>query len=241
MLSNLLPSNEAQIRRAVEMVTAHNKRKIGIFGLSFKSGTDDLRESPLVELAERLTGKGYELQIFDANVAHSRLIGANKAFLDERMPHISPVLTDDADAVLAASDVDGRGLRLGRVQRGAQGHVYAADQAIIDPRAASAGARRSPPPTTEYAGDRGACQEHKRAAAGRVLVLAPDVPATSRSARVRPACSGSCAASCPGIMSFSFSRAARPGSGTKHSWATQQDRVCSRGSISCQTRRLPVG
>ena len=105
MLSNLLSSNEAQIRRAVEMITSHNKRKIGIFGLSFKSGTDDLRESPLVELAERLTGKGYELQIFDANVAHSRLIGANKAFLDERLPHISQVLTDDADAVLAHADI----------------------------------------------------------------------------------------------------------------------------------------
>ena len=79
MLSNLLASNEAQIRRAVEMITSYGKRKIGIFGLSFKSGTDDLRESPLVELAERLTGKGYELQIFDSNVAHSRLIGANRA------------------------------------------------------------------------------------------------------------------------------------------------------------------
>jgi GDP-mannose 6-dehydrogenase len=105
MLSNLLPSNEAHIRRSVEMITAHNKRKIGIFGLSFKPGTDDLRESPLVELAERLTGKGFELQIFDANVAHSRLIGANRAFLEERMPHISTVLTDDADAVLAHAEI----------------------------------------------------------------------------------------------------------------------------------------
>jgi len=105
MLSNLLASNEAQIRRAVEMITSHGRRKIGIFGLSFKSGTDDLRESPLVELAERLTGKGFELQIFDSNVAHSRLIGANKAFLDERLPHISSVLTDDADAVLAHAEI----------------------------------------------------------------------------------------------------------------------------------------
>jgi GDP-mannose 6-dehydrogenase len=105
MLSNLLASNEAQIRRAVEMITSYGKRKIGIFGLSFKSGTDDLRESPLVELAERLTGKGYELQIFDSNVAHSRLIGANRAFLEERLPHISHVLTDDADAVLAHAEI----------------------------------------------------------------------------------------------------------------------------------------
>jgi GDP-mannose 6-dehydrogenase len=105
MLSNLLASNEAQIRRAVEMITSHGRRRIGIFGLSFKSGTDDLRESPLVELAERLTGKGYDLQIFDANVAHSRLIGANRAFLEERLPHISTVLTDDADAVLAHAEI----------------------------------------------------------------------------------------------------------------------------------------
>jgi GDP-mannose 6-dehydrogenase len=105
LLSHVLPSNEEHLRRALDLVTASGKRRIGLFGLSFKPGTDDLRESPLVELAERLTGKGYELQIFDANVAHSRLIGANKAFLDERLPHISQVLTDDADAVLAHADV----------------------------------------------------------------------------------------------------------------------------------------
>jgi GDP-mannose 6-dehydrogenase len=105
MLSNLLASNEAHIRRSVEMITSYNKRRIGIFGLSFKPGTDDLRESPMVELAERLTGKGFELQIFDSNVAHSRLIGANRAFLDERLPHISEVLTDDVDAVLAHAEI----------------------------------------------------------------------------------------------------------------------------------------
>lgn len=105
MLSNVLASNEAQLRRAVEMITSHGRRKIGIFGLSFKAGTDDLRESPLVELAERLTGKGYEIRIFDSNVAHSRLIGANRDFLDERLPHISTVLTDDADAVLAHAEI----------------------------------------------------------------------------------------------------------------------------------------
>ena len=105
MLSNVLNSNEAQLRRAVDIITGKGKRKIGIFGLSFKPGTDDLRESPLVELAERLTGKGFQLRIFDSNVAQARLMGANRDFLDERLPHISTVLTDDADAVLDHAEV----------------------------------------------------------------------------------------------------------------------------------------
>ena len=89
VLSNVLASNESHLRRAIDMITSQHKRRIGIFGLSFKAGTDDLRESPLVELAERLVGKGYEIQIYDPTVALSRLVGANRAFLDEWLPHIS--------------------------------------------------------------------------------------------------------------------------------------------------------
>jgi GDP-mannose 6-dehydrogenase len=105
VLSNVLASNETHLRRAVDLVTAQGRRQVGIFGLSFKAGTDDLRESPLVELAERLTGKGYDVLIYDPGVALSRLVGANRAFLDERLPHISELLTDDADAVLEHAEV----------------------------------------------------------------------------------------------------------------------------------------
>lgn len=105
MLSNLLVSNETHLRRTVELITSFHRRRIGIFGLSFKAGTDDLRESPLVELAERLSGKGYDVLIFDPNVALSRLVGANRDYLDERLPHISELLTDDAATVLAHADV----------------------------------------------------------------------------------------------------------------------------------------
>ena len=75
VLANVLVSNEMQIRRVVDNILALGRRKVGIFGLAFKSGTDDLRESPMVELAERLIGKGYDVRIYDANVALSNLSG----------------------------------------------------------------------------------------------------------------------------------------------------------------------
>jgi GDP-mannose 6-dehydrogenase len=105
LLANLLVSNEVHLRRAVDLVIADGRRKVGIFGLSFKAGTDDLRESPMVELAERLIGKGFDVKIHDPNVVLSRLIGANRAYVDERLPHIGEVLTDDVDAVLDHGDV----------------------------------------------------------------------------------------------------------------------------------------
>jgi GDP-mannose 6-dehydrogenase len=105
VLANLLGSNEIHLRRVVDMVIALGRRKIGIFGLSFKSGTDDLRESPLVELAERLIGKGYDVRIYDAHVVLSKLMGANRAFIEESLPHLDNLLTDDIQSVLAHGEV----------------------------------------------------------------------------------------------------------------------------------------
>lgn len=105
VLANVLTSNEVQIRRAVDMVMSTGRRKIGIFGLSFKSGTDDLRESPMVELAERLIGKGHDVRIYDSNVALSRLMGANQAFIEEHLPHIGELLTGDVDEVIRHGEV----------------------------------------------------------------------------------------------------------------------------------------
>jgi GDP-mannose 6-dehydrogenase len=105
LLASVLPSNEAHIRRALDLVTGSGRRKVGIFGLSFKAGTDDLRESALVELAERLLGKGYQVKIYDSTVALSRLTGANRDYLAERLPHIERLLTDDIDQVFDHAEV----------------------------------------------------------------------------------------------------------------------------------------
>lgn len=99
MIDSLLPSNERQVQRAFEMVLAAGNRRVGLIGLSFKGGTDDLRESPAVELTERLFGKGYDIRIFDHNVCYARLMGANLAFIQGRIPHLASLLTDDLDEV----------------------------------------------------------------------------------------------------------------------------------------------
>ncbi|MDZ4858472.1 MAG: UDP-glucose/GDP-mannose dehydrogenase family protein [Candidatus Hydrogenedentes bacterium] len=98
-------SNEQHLLRTVDMITRLEKRRIGMLGLSFKRGTDDLRESPLVELAERLLGKGYSVKIYDENVLLSRIRGGNKIYLDQKLPHLSEVLSDQMEAVISESDV----------------------------------------------------------------------------------------------------------------------------------------
>jgi GDP-mannose 6-dehydrogenase len=105
LLGSILPSNQSHLQRALEMILAGDRRKVGMFGLSFKAGTDDLRESPLVELAERLVGKGFDLKIFDANVALSRLVGANQAYISQKLPHLGDLLVDDIDAVLQHGEI----------------------------------------------------------------------------------------------------------------------------------------
>lgn len=105
LLSHVLPSNEEHLRRAFDLVTASGRRRIGLFGLSFKPGTDDLRESPLVDLAERLLGKGYDLRIYDANVALSRLMGANREYVEGRLPHLGELLSNSVDEVLEHAEV----------------------------------------------------------------------------------------------------------------------------------------
>ncbi|MEU6641072.1 nucleotide sugar dehydrogenase [Saccharomonospora sp. NPDC046836] len=105
ILAHILPSNEEHLRRAFELVARTGKRRVGLFGLSFKPGTDDLRESPLVELAERLLGKGYDLRIYDANVSVSRLLGANREYIEGRLPHLGQLLAASVDEVLAHADV----------------------------------------------------------------------------------------------------------------------------------------
>jgi GDP-mannose 6-dehydrogenase len=94
ILEAILPSNELQSQRAVDMVLQTEARRVGLIGLSFKPDTDDLRESPAIELAERLIGKGLKLNIYDREVSLSRLHGSNRAFLDEAIPHISSLMQE---------------------------------------------------------------------------------------------------------------------------------------------------
>jgi GDP-mannose 6-dehydrogenase len=104
MLENVLASNRHQIDRAVQLVMATQPRTVGLVGLAFKPGTDDMRESPLVELAERLLGKGMRLAIHDPHVQTNRLVGRNKAFVDQVFPHLADLLREDFEMV-AGSDV----------------------------------------------------------------------------------------------------------------------------------------
>jgi GDP-mannose 6-dehydrogenase len=105
LLSSILPSNEKQIRRAVKTVLESGKKSVGVLGLSFKPGTDDLRESPIIDVIETLLGKGYTIRIHDPFVSLSRLHGANKVYLEQQLPHVSSLMSDDVDELLADSDV----------------------------------------------------------------------------------------------------------------------------------------
>jgi GDP-mannose 6-dehydrogenase len=101
LVQSLIPTNTRQIERAFERIAAFGERRIAFMGISFKSGTDDLRESPQVALVERLIGKGYDLRIYDRNVHLARLTGANRDYIANVIPHISEILSDDLDATLA--------------------------------------------------------------------------------------------------------------------------------------------
>ena len=105
VIESIYNSNEAQKDKAVKMIMAAGHRKVGILGLSFKAGTDDLRCSPIVEVVERLLGKGFESRIYDKNVKVSELTGTNKDFIMAKIPHLQHFVTDDLQSVCENSDV----------------------------------------------------------------------------------------------------------------------------------------
>jgi GDP-mannose 6-dehydrogenase len=105
MLESLLPSNVEHVERAVEAVMRTRKRKIAQLGLSFKAGTDDLRESPQVQLVKRLLGEGYELKVWDQDVSLGRLAGSNRQYIEEVIPHIGSLLSADLQAVTQWAEV----------------------------------------------------------------------------------------------------------------------------------------
>lgn len=100
LLGAVIPSNELQIRQAVEEVLVTRMRRVGVVGLAFKPGTDDLRESPMVRMVEALIGKGLDVRILDRNVSIARLVGANRRYIEEEIPHIASLMCDDEKALL---------------------------------------------------------------------------------------------------------------------------------------------
>ncbi len=104
ILDAIMPSNELHLRRGLDMVIATGNKKISVLGFSFKAGTDDLRESPLVELIERLLGKGYDVRVYDRNVRVASLVGANRDYILNHIPHISKLMVDRIEDALAHAE-----------------------------------------------------------------------------------------------------------------------------------------
>lgn len=100
IITSILPSNNLQIVRGLQMIIDKGNTQVGVLGFSFKAGTDDLRESPVIEVIERLIGKGYDLRIYDKNVNLASLVGANRDFILNHIPHIAKLMVGDAESVL---------------------------------------------------------------------------------------------------------------------------------------------
>ena len=131
MHANVLASNRLHIDHAIAKVLASGKRRVGMIGLSFKTGTDDLRESPLVLLAEQLIGKGLGLLVYDPEVHLSQLLGANRRYIEQHMPHIGSLLRPDIQTVIDESDVLVVGLNGTDVSEALKRHTRKA-QLVLD-------------------------------------------------------------------------------------------------------------
>jgi GDP-mannose 6-dehydrogenase len=105
VIENIDSTNNLQVQRAVDHIAQYKSRKLGFLGLSFKAGTDDLRNSPAVELIETLLGKGYDISIYDKNINLSRLTGTNKAYIETKIPHLANLLVNDARELISNAEV----------------------------------------------------------------------------------------------------------------------------------------
>jgi GDP-mannose 6-dehydrogenase len=104
MLASVLPSNNVHVQRGFDMIQSRGSKRVGVLGFSFKAGTDDLRESPIVELIERLIGKGFDVRIYDKNVNIARLVGANREYILNHIPHIAKIMVGSVAEVLANAE-----------------------------------------------------------------------------------------------------------------------------------------
>src|SRR4029079_18671427 len=104
LLQSVPESNQLQLRRGIDLVLAQPGKRVGVLGLSFKAGTDDLRESPVVQLVEALVGKGYDVRIYDGNVNLARLLGTNREYIEAVVPHLADLMVDDARELAGAAE-----------------------------------------------------------------------------------------------------------------------------------------
>ena len=126
ILESVLESNEMHFRRTYDLLTANGRRRIGLFGLAFRSGTDELRESPYVELAERLIGKGYDLKIYDPSIRLPNLVGTNREYIEEHLPHLKELLVATPREVVEHAEtciVASRDAEVGRALASADGRM----------------------------------------------------------------------------------------------------------------------
>ena len=105
IINSIMPSNRYQVEKGIRMIMEKGSKKVGVLGFSFKAGTDDLRESPLVEVIESLLGKGYDIRLYDRNVKIASLVGANRDYILNHIPHISNLMEDSIDKVLEHADI----------------------------------------------------------------------------------------------------------------------------------------
>jgi GDP-mannose 6-dehydrogenase len=129
LLESILPSNSLHIDRAVEAVLRTNKKKISYLGLSFKSGTDDLRESPQVQMIKRLLGEGRHVRVWDRDVSLGRLAGSNRQYIEEVIPHIGSLLSADLEEVVRSGEVVVIATKVAKEQLA---QCLGADQVVID-------------------------------------------------------------------------------------------------------------
>jgi len=142
VLEAIMESNRLHVERALDMVMRHGRKRIGILGLSFKAGTDDLRQSPMVEVTERLIGKGFEVRLYDRNVSLSSLIGANRDYILSHIPHIARLMVESADELMKFAEVvivGNNGDDFGAIVRGLAPHQHVIDLVRIGTIPAAAG------------------------------------------------------------------------------------------------------
>jgi len=132
MLESILPSNQLQVQKAITMLLREGRRKVGVIGLSFKPNTDDLRESPAIELVERLIGKGFELYIYDREVRLSQLHGSNRAYISKVIPHIGSLMRGSLEEVVGAAETVVVTKRLSDSEMNQLHSLLQPDQTLID-------------------------------------------------------------------------------------------------------------
>jgi GDP-mannose 6-dehydrogenase len=130
VLNSIMASNSVQTQRGVQSIMREGKKRIGFLGMAFKPDTDDLRESPLVDVIETLIGKGYQIRIYDRNVSASGLIGANRRFIEQHIPHLFSLMVDDIATLTAESDVVVVGYKAPEFARAIES--LRPDQVVID-------------------------------------------------------------------------------------------------------------